>query len=110
MSSCAGGAQKLQVVALGKLAHDLGLPLFQADIEEFLVENPALGADAALLTWVLELFRRSHFTGQGEPVLALWREFAWENGRPVKTFEPTVQRVLAAEKRIAGAMQAWRQR
>jgi hypothetical protein len=96
--------RKLEVNALEKLALELGLPLFAEELERFLGEHAELDRDVALVTWTLELFRRGEFRGQGEPVLALWREFAWKKGKPIRDFATTAEMVLEAEARIAGAL------
>jgi len=97
-------ARKLKVIALEKLALELELPLFASELERFLGENPELDRDIALVAWTMEVFRRGEFRGQGQPVLALWREIAWKKGRPDRKFEPTPELVLAAEARISHAL------
>jgi hypothetical protein len=97
-------AAKLKVSAVEKLALSLELPLFREELERFLNEEPNLQHDIALLTWVLELFRRGEFRGQGEAVLALWREIAWKKGKPDRKFEVTAETVLAAEAHVADAL------
>ena len=42
--------------------------------------------------------------GAAEPVLALWREIAWKEGRPDRKFEPTAEFVLAAEARVGESL------
>jgi hypothetical protein len=97
-------ARKLKVIALEKLALNAGLPLFAEEVERFLGEHAELERDVALLAWTSEVLRRGEFRGQGEPVLALWREIAWKGGRPDRKFEPTAEVVLAAEARIGEAL------
>ncbi len=55
-------------------------------------------------TWGSELLRRSVFASQGEAVLALWREFAWQNGSPKRKFKLTAQCLIEAEQAIADAI------
>ena len=100
-------AQKLKVGALNQLAVSLELPLFVQELERFISEKAELTDDVALLTWVIELLRRGEFRGQGEPVLALWREIAWKNGKPNPKFELDVSEVLEAEARIIAALKTY---
>ena len=65
---------------------------------------PELARQLAIVTYVSELGRRSSFRGQGRPVPALWREFAWRDGRPVRSFELSTEDVLGAEKAVADAI------
>jgi|SRR5712664_1393901 len=103
-------ARKLKVIVLEKLAHELELPLFASELERFLGEHPELERDVAMVAWTVEVFRRGEFRGQGEPVLALWREIAWEKNRPDRKFELTPELVLAAEARIGEVLRKayWR--
>jgi hypothetical protein len=98
-------ARKLKINALEQLALAIELPLFASELEVFLGEHPELDRDVALVAWTLEILRRGEFRGQGVPVLALWREVAWKDGRPDKKFEATADRILAAEARIAAALE-----
>jgi hypothetical protein len=93
-------ARKLKVLALERLALDFELPLFADELERFLAEHPEIERDLALVAWTIEVLRRGEFRGQGEPVLALWREVAWKDGRPDRKFEPTPERVLTAQARV----------
>jgi hypothetical protein len=97
-------AHKLQVIALEKLALDAGLPLVAQELERFLEKHADVRRDAALVTWAVEVLRRGEYRGQGVPVLALWREVAWKEGRLDRKFEPTAELVLAAEARIGAAL------
>jgi hypothetical protein len=98
-------ARTLKLVALQRLAEELELPLFAEETENFLREHPEIERDLALVTWALEVLRRGEFRGQGEPVLALWREIAWKENHPDRKFEPTPERVLSAEARIADTLE-----
>lgn len=68
------------------------------------VESSALHQSVALCTWTVELLRRMEFASQGEAVLALWREFAWNGGAPKKKFQLRPERVLKAEQEVIVAM------
>jgi len=95
---------RLKVIALEKLALEYELPLFANEVDRFLGEHPELDRDVAIVAWTLEVPRRGEFRGQGEPVLALWREIAWKEGRPDRKFEPTAEFVLAAEARVGESL------
>ena len=75
-----------------------GLPLLRTELEAFLGKNPDLQRPLTLVTYARELARRSHYRGQGRPVLALWRELAWKEGRPDKKFQLEVRPILGAER------------
>ena len=62
--------------------------------------------DVALATWGFEMLRRSEFASQGEAVLALWREFAWEAGRPRRGFRLTARAIVEAERRVRAVLDA----
>ena len=80
------------------------MQLFANEVDRFLGEHPELDRDVAIVAWTLEVPRRGEFRGQGEPVLALWREIAWKEGRPDRKFEPTAELVLAAEARVGESL------
>jgi hypothetical protein len=85
---------------LEALAAEAGAPLFRAELESFIAANEDLRRPLAMVTYIRDLDRRSAYRGQGRPVLALWREFAWKGGRPDKKFELTSEEVLRAEDAI----------
>ena len=93
-------ANRLKLDALEALAMDAGAALFRDELESFLRDHPSLDRRVALVAYARELDRRSAFRGQGRPVLALWREFAWKEGRPIKNFELTTEEVLLAEETL----------
>jgi hypothetical protein len=98
-------ARKLEVNALEALS--LELPLLASELAQFVASHPELERDIATVAWAVEILRRGQFRGQGEPVLALWREMAWKEGRPDRRFEPTPELVLAAEAKIAGVLKTY---
>lgn len=100
-------ARKLKVNALETLALSLELPLLASELEQFVASHPELERDIATVAWAVEILRRGQFRGQGEPVLALWREMAWKEGRPDRRFEPTPELVLSAEAKIAGVLRTY---
>ena len=57
-----------------------------------------------MTTYRNELIRRTRFASQGEGVLVLWRELAWEGTAPKKGFKLTTEDILNAEKTIIEQM------
>ncbi len=108
----------LKVLCLGRLAEECGLPLLDRELDAWIGANRDVDGELALVTYVSELVRRTHFASQGEGVLALWREIAWEpdgglaprsrprgaarggtaEGGPKKKFRLKPEAILAAEK------------
>jgi hypothetical protein len=97
-------ADELKLDCLEALAGEAGVPLFREELADILRSNAALETPLALVTYVRELDRRAEFRGQGRPVLALWREFAWKNGRPMRGFELATEKVLQAEALIRNVL------
>jgi hypothetical protein len=97
-------AQQLKLDCLEALAEESGVPLLRNELERLVTEAPQIARELAIVTYVRELGRRTSFRGQGRPVLALWREFAWRNGRPVRGFELSAEEVMNAEKAIRKAI------
>jgi hypothetical protein len=94
-------AERLKLSTLEALASQLELPLLPVDFGPGAGWTPARARDLALVTWAHELQRRGEFRGQGEPVLALWRQLAWKDDRPDKRrLSPSVEEVLQAEGRL----------
>lgn len=103
-------AFSLKKLYLQTLADEAEIPLLVPEIEG-LLSYPNLAEDIATATYVRELMRRAEFASQGEGVLVLWREIAWEGMGPVwrrkpkKNFELSTDKVLLAEKIILEAME-----
>ncbi len=91
-------AEQVKLDCLEALAVEAGVPLLRTELST-LVRGVAR-RDLALLSYVRELERRTAFRGQGQPVLALWRELAWSEGRPRRGFALQASDVLAAEERL----------
>lgn len=96
-------ADQLKLDCLEELAAEQELALFRAELEPLLGEAPLRPA-LAMVTWARELARRAAFRGQGSPVLALWREFAWKGARPDRRFELTTEALMAAEEAVRTAL------
>ncbi len=93
-------AEQVKVDCLEAIALEEGAPLFRAELAAVIDANQNLGRPVAIVAYVRELDRRSTYRGQGRPVLALWREFAWKDGRPIKNFELSADEVLRAQEAI----------
>lgn len=91
-------AEQVKLDCLEALAAEAGVPLLRTELATLLAQSPELKRPLALATYARELDRRSRFTGQGRPVLALWRELAWKHGRPDKKFSLRARDVLDAER------------
>jgi hypothetical protein len=99
-------AKELELDLLEELAAEEQLALFREELLPLVREERAVGRPLAMVTWVRELSRRAAFRGQGSPVLALWREFAWKSARPDRGFELTTDAVLEAEENVRSALVA----
>jgi hypothetical protein len=99
-------ARRLKLDCLEALAVESGVPLLRDELESLVSSRVELARPLAIVTYVRELGRRSSFRGQGRPVLALWREFAWRNGRPVRSFELRADAVLDAERAVCESIRA----
>lgn len=93
-------AEEVKLDCLEALALEEGAALFRTELERFVGANADLNRPIAIVAYVRELDRRSTYRGQGRPVLALWRQFAWQNGRPTRNFELTADEVLHAQEAI----------
>jgi hypothetical protein len=98
-------ARELKRIYVGRLAEELRLENAATAVES-VVNLAALHEQVAVATWSAELMRRSEFASQGEAVLALWREFAWQNHQPRKKFRLQLAAILAAEQDVCAALRA----
>lgn len=93
-------AREMKDLYLSSLAKDTGMSVPYAVIEG-LLSDTALTEDIAYATYAQELMRRSQFASQGEGVLVLWREIAWDQrGKVKKGFTLSAERALQAEARL----------
>lgn len=92
-------ATELAIDCLEVLAAEEALALFREELAP-LAADPDLSRPLAMITWVRELGRRAEYRGQGRPVLALWRAFAWEGRRPIRALDVTAELVLQAEATV----------
>jgi hypothetical protein len=93
-------AAELKLDCLEALAVEAELPMFREELAALLAASADLQRPLAMGAYVRELCRRTAFRGQGRPVLALWRELAWREGRPDRRFELSATDVLRAEARV----------
>jgi hypothetical protein len=86
------------------LAENAGAPLLRDELQHLVERAPEVARQLAIVAYARELGRRSSYRGQGRPVLALWREFAWRDRRPIRSFELSTQDVLDAEEAVREAI------
>ncbi len=96
-------AVDLKHICLSSLAEELELALLDSELEQ-LMKDRSLKEAVSLLTYYNEVIRRSRFVSQGEAVLVLWREIAWQGTVPKKGFRLKSEAVLSAEKSIIEKM------
>lgn len=99
-------ARHLKRVYLQTLATASELPLLEKELD-MLLDNPHIVEELSLATYINELIRRSQFASQGEGILVLWREIAWEGTAPKKHFRLSTTAILNAEDTILQHMQAF---
>jgi len=93
-------AEELKQVYLHSLAEENQITLPGRQVQALLTD-PELKECLALATYGRELVRRTEYASQGEGVLALWRQFAWnENGNPKPKFKLNKDDILEAERNI----------
>jgi hypothetical protein len=101
-----GVARDLKRIYLTARAAELGVPEAPARVARALAA-PELQEELALATYGAELLRRAEFSSQGEGVLALWREFAWEKaGSPRKDFRLSAPKIVEAEQALCRFLRA----
>lgn len=90
-------AHRLKAIWLKQIAEETGLA-FDSEVERAFFSDKRLSRELAVVAYAAELVRRSEFASQGHGVLALWRSIAWRDGRPIRGFELTTNRVLEAQQ------------
>jgi hypothetical protein len=100
----AARARELKELYLSGLAQELGVPLSSAE-RDAPITDPALAEAVSYATYGKELVRRSQFASQGEGILVLWREIAWEKGKLKKGFTLSAERILASENALTKYLQ-----
>ena len=99
-------AYELKSVYLTVLSEELELPMIRPEIDQLLNDKEIYPA-IALAAYGYELIRRTEFASQGEGILALWREIAWDGNAPRKKFAMKAADVLDAERKIIEKMKTF---
>jgi hypothetical protein len=98
-------AEELKRVYLGSLAAAAGMETAAPAIAD-IVADRGLRRTLALATYAHELVRRTKFASQGEGVLVLWRQFAWnDNGSPIAGYRLRPENMLEAERELLARQQ-----
>jgi hypothetical protein len=98
-------AEELKRVYLTTLATHEARTLTIRQVDS-LIANTDLRESLAIATYSHELIRRTRFASQGEGVLALWRQFAWDKSGMKPGFRFDLGTVLAAESSVVSHMRA----
>jgi len=72
-----------------------------------LAEQRGEGHHVSLATYGNELVRRTRYASQGEGILVLWREIAWEGHRPKKDFRLQADLIWQAQEHLLEAIPKW---
>lgn len=102
-----GKAVEIKARYVESLGRDAGAELSSTAALEFVRSFKELASDMALGAYGTHLIRRTHFASQGEGLLALWREFAWVDGRSNRKFELKAAAILGAEERVVEALRVY---
>ena len=89
-------SREMKELYLAGLARELEIALPPAE-RESLLSHPPFADAVTYAAYGTELIRRSQFASQGEGILVLWREMAWQKGRLKKGFILSAERILASE-------------
>ena len=99
-------ARQMKELYLSALASETGTTLPYPALDA-LLSDPTLAEEIAWATYGREIVRRSQFASQGEGVLVLWREIAWDKrGKIRKNFALSAERILRAEAAIIARLGA----
>jgi hypothetical protein len=99
-------AEKRKRVCLEELACRLGVRLTET-MSARLAMDATIAADLALVAYGLDLVRRcSGSSGVGPAALALWRQVAWDSGRPRRGFKLAPEAIREAEARLVSRIRA----
>lgn len=98
-------ATKLRVRRMEMLAREAGLPSFELQIKESLCDE-SMRVQASLSAYGDALLKRLNGISDGPAVLALWRDFAWSKGAPLRRFKLQSRHILEAEQKLLGLLQS----
>lgn len=93
-------ARTMKIYALQQLARELNTQLDRQRAEE-VIDSPDSAMHASLLAYGQQLVARTRGISEGTPVLALWREIAWDKTAPKKNFQLEADTVLSAQDLLA---------
>ena len=96
-------AVELKRIYIDKLASELGISNLGPVVDKVLGTSD-LATDVSMATWGAELLRRSEYASQGQAVLALWRQFAWQGNTPRPKFQITANKLITAERNIVSSI------
>jgi hypothetical protein len=97
-------AAKLRVRRIEMLALEEGLPFNESLVHESL-QDAEVRHSASLSAYGSELLERLNGFSDGPAVLALWRDFAWnQNGSPNRDFKLTTKHITEAEKALVALL------
>ncbi len=99
-------AQELKAVYLQGLAEFLDRDVPGTRLLE-LAEQRGEGHHVSLATYGNELVRRTRYASQGEGILVLWREIAWEGHRPKEDFRLQAEPLWQAQEHLLEAIPKW---
>ena len=92
-------ADEKRVEVLKELGHSLEIDLSD-DVYQRIANNQDYIRDTAYLAYAKSLFQRIETSIGGRYILALWRQFAWFEGKPIKEFELEADNILKSRKRM----------
>ena len=90
----------MKIDALRELAFKCDTRLDQQQAEA-LIDSPESAMDASLIAYGKQLVARTRGISEGPPVLALWREIAWDKTAPKKDFQLEAENILNAQESLA---------
>lgn len=98
-------AHRLRIRRLEMLAREEGLPSFELRIRES-IGHEAIRQQASLSAYGAALLERLKGISSGPAVLALWRDFAWnQNGSPNRDFKLKTKAIIEAETKLITVLQ-----
>jgi hypothetical protein len=94
-------ARELKLILLRQIAQEAQVQIGSNQIDDLLADQGELGRAISWATYGQELVRRAEFASQGEGVLVLWREIAWNDKGTIRPgFKLTAEAFMDAQKAI----------